>query len=212
MIQIAKIGVPAGAQGMIFSISNVCILAAINGFGSKASAGSAAALNFENFMFYIVNAFSQAAVTFTSQNYGAKKYDRCKKVFRICICFALVFCALMCMSFVAGREFFIRIYTTDPVVMKYGLMRMTHVLTLGFLISTYEVTGNTLRGIGYSVLPTVIILMGVCGFRMVWIYTVFQKYKSFSVLMTAYPITWVITGTIMLTVYFIISRKKLTEI
>lgn len=211
LIHISKIGVPAGAQGMIFSISNVCILAAINGFGSQAAAGSAAALNFENFMFYVVNAFSQAAVTFVSQNYGAKKHDRCKKVFRICLCFALVFCALMCMSFVVGRNFFIQIYTTDPVVIKYGLIRMTHVLTLGFLISTYEVTGSVLRGIGYSVLPTAIILLGVCGIRMVWIYTVFPKYKSFTTLMNAYPITWIITGTTMLMAYFIISRKRLTE-
>lgn len=211
LIQIAKIGIPAGAQGMVFSISNVCILAAINGFGSKAAAGSAAALNFENFMYYVVNAFAQAAVTFVSQNYGAKKYDRCRRVFHICLFFGLTLCAMMCISFVLGRNFFIQIYTTDPVVMKYGLIRMTHVLTLGFLISTYEVTGSVLRGIGYSILPTAIILIGVCGFRMVWIYTVFQKYKSFSMLMNAYPITWVITGSTMLLAYFVISRKRFAK-
>ena len=122
--KILVIGVPAGIQGMMFSIANVCIQSAINSFGSDAIAGSAASLNYEYFTYFLVNAFAQATVTFTSQNYGAGDYGRCKKIFHISMVFSLVSCGLLSMVFVLGRGMFLRFYTTDPAVLEYAMTRI----------------------------------------------------------------------------------------
>lgn len=211
LMDISKIGIPAGVQGMVFSLSNVCIQAAINSFGSDAVAGSAAAANFEYFNYFIINAFSQAAVTFVSQNYGAGKYDRCKKIFHWSMFFAMTFSTLFCIAMVRKSSLFIQFYTTEPVVVKYAVIRIAHIMTFAFLTATYEVTGSVLRGMGYSMLPALITVAGVCGFRLVWIYTVFRKFSTFEMLMDVYPITWIITGVAMLAAYFIVSRKHLRK-
>ena len=124
LIMILKIGAPAGIQGMVFSISNVFIQTAVNGFGSQAVAGSSAELNFEYITYYIVSAFSQTAVTFTSQNYGALQFDRCKKVFRLCMLFSCIFTGCVSVIFMLGSGFFITFFTTDPTVIKYAIIRM----------------------------------------------------------------------------------------
>lgn len=205
---IVKIGAPAGIQGMVFSLSNMCIQAAINGFGSSAVAGSAAAWNFEQFAYFVINAFAQTTVTFTSQNYGAKQYERCRKVYRLSMVSSMAFCALMCAVFIAGRGTFIRFYTTDPVVIEYAMIRMSHVLVLEFLTGTYEISGAALRGIGCSMLPSCLTLLGSCGFRLLWIYTVFRNSDNFGLLMSVYPLTWIITGTAVAAAYLIVRKKK----
>lgn len=207
LFKILRIGVPAGLQGMVFSLSNVCIQTAVNSFGSSAIAGSASAVNFEFFTYFVVSAFVQATVTFTSQNYGAKQYDRCKKVFRYCLMAAMTGTFVMGMFFLLGRNFFIRIYTVEPEVIEYALIRMTHVLICIFLPATYEISGAALRGIGYSMLPAIITIVGSCGFRIVWIYTVFRKLQTFEWLMNVYPATWILTGTMMMAAYFKIRQK-----
>ena len=207
MMRVIRIGVPAGIQGMVFSLSNVCIQAAINGFGSNAIAGSAAAVNFEFFTYFITNAFSQAAVTFTSQNYGARQYDRCRKIYRLTMLCGFIFTGILSMIFVLGRSVILRVYTVDPAVMEYALIRVLHVEILTCLPITYEVTGAALRGIGYSMLPAILTVFGSCALRILWIYTVFRVNPTFSMLMSVYPVTWIITGILVMGSYFLIRKK-----
>lgn len=208
--QIMKIGIPAGLQGMVFSLSNVVIQSGINSFGADAIAGSTAGQNFEFMAYYVVNAFGQAAVTFTSQNYGAKKYDRCKKVYRISMLYGEFITLGLSMIFWFGRYFFLSFFTTDPNVVQYACIRMFFISNLEFMTGTYEIAGGCLRGMGKSMLPTVITLLGSCAFRLVYVYTVFAWNHQFQVLMWAYPITWTITGSAMLFSYFKL-RKSLFE-
>ena len=205
--KILVIGIPAGLQGMMFSIANVCIQSAINSFGSNAIAGSAAALNFEFFAYFIVNAFAQTTVTFTSQNYGAGEVDRCKKVFRLNMVFSLVFCGMLSAIFVLGRGFFLRLYTTDEAVLVFAAQRLLIATTLELLTSTYEISAGAMRGLGHSLLPAIITCVGSCLLRLVWIATVCRMEHDFRILMIIYPISWVITGTAMLTAYFCIRKK-----
>ena len=205
--KILVIGIPAGLQGMMFSIANVCIQSAINSFGSNAIAGSAAALNFEFFAYFIVNAFAQTTVTFTSQNYGAGEVDRCKKIFRLNIIFSVLFCGLLSAAFVLGRGFFLRLYTTDEAVLVFAAQRLLIATTLEFLTSTYEISAGAMRGLGHSLLPAIITCVGSCLLRLVWIATACRMVHDFRLLMIIYPISWIITGTAMLTAYFCIRKK-----
>lgn len=205
--KVVQIGAPAGLQGAVFSVSNVCIQAGINGFGTAAIAGSAAALNFEYFTYFTTNAFGQAAVTFVSQNYGAKQYDRCKRAMWLSLLSGMAVTAIMCIIFVTGRETFVSIYTNDPAAIKYGIVRMVIVELFEFMVGLYEIPGGALRGIGHSLLPAVLTVFGSCALRIVWIYTVFQKFHTFPVLMSVYIVTWSVTSILVLGAYFMVTRK-----
>lgn len=205
--KILSIGIPAGLQGMMFSIANVCIQSAINSFGSNAIAGSAAALNFEFFAYFLVNAFAQAAVTFTSQNYGAGEPERCKKIFRISMVFSLVSCGLLSGIFVLGRGFFLRIYTTDQAVLEFATQRLLIATTLELLTSVYEISAGAMRGLGHSLLPAIITFVGSCVLRLVWISTACRMVHEFWVLLIIYPISWVVTGIAMMIAYGCIRKN-----
>ncbi len=211
LINILKVGLPAGLQGLVFSFSNVCIQAAINGYGSDAVAGSSVALNYEYIAYFIIASFNQAAVTFTSQNFGAKNYDRCKKVFRICMILGMVITGCTSLIFVANRTFFASLFTSDQKVIKYAIERMVYILTINFIANTYEVGGSALRGIGYSMTPSMLTVFGTCVFRLFWIYAVCPKYPVFGNLLIVYPISWVITGSAVLVVYFVIRKRVFSE-
>ena len=204
---ILKVGLPAGAQGSLFSISNVCIQTAINGIGSYASAGSAAALNFDFLVYYIVAAFTQAAVTFTSQNFGAGNYKRCDKVFGVTMLAGTGFTGLACIVCYIWSRPLLSIYSTSPEVLHYGDIRMIHVVAFLWMTNIYEISGGCLRGMGHSTLPSVMVLLGCCVLRIVWVYTVFAAHSDFTVLMNVYPVSWAITGTGTLTAYYLIRRK-----
>ena len=118
--KILKIGVPAGLQGMVFSLANVCIQSGINSFGAGGIAGSAVELNYEYFAYYLVNAFAQTVVTFTGQNYGAKDEGRCKKIFRLGMLCSVISCGVLSTIFVVFRTFFIGLFTSDPSVYHYA--------------------------------------------------------------------------------------------
>lgn len=205
--KILAIGIPAGLQGMMFSIANVCIQSTINSFGSAAIAGSAAALNYEFFSYFMVNAFAQAAVTFTSQNYGAGEYDRCKRIFRISMLLSLVSCGLLSGVFVIGRDFFLRLYTTDESVLVFANQRILIATTLELLTSIYEISAGAMRGLGHSLLPAIITFLGSCVLRLIWIATACRMVHEFWVLMIIYPISWVVTGIAMMIAYYCIRRK-----
>lgn len=208
VVKVIKIGAPAGLQGVVFSLSNVFIQSAINGFGTHAMAGSSAGLNYEYFTYYMINAFNQTAVTFTSQNYGAKDLERCKRAFRISLVTGMALTLVMSFIFVGATDFFAGIYTNDPVAIKYAIIRMKHVTLLECLTGVYEISGGALRGMGHSLLPALLTVIGSCGFRVVWLYTVFKVVPTFTMLMNVYPGTWVITGTMVMTSYLIIRKRK----
>ena len=210
LVRILRIGVPAGLQSMVFSLSNVIIQSVLNSFGTQAVAGSAVALNYENFSYFVVSSFTQATVTFTSQNYGAGNYDRCRKIFRLCIIMAMASAFCMSWIFILGRSFFTSVFTSDPEVQAYAIMRMETVLSLYLFIATYEIGGAALRGIGYSMTPALFTIFGTCVFRLIWAFSVSRVFHDFRVLMAVYPVSWILTGAAVLTAYFIIRKKALS--
>ena len=208
MKKMLRIGIPAGLQGMVFSIANIFIVAAINGYGSAAIAGSAAALNFELYCYFIMVAFCQAAVAFISQNYGAGKYDRCRRAFLYCMIMSVVCVGLCNLLIVLNGRWFISLFSSDPSVINYGLERLQYVLIFQFLASSYEISGAALRGLGYSMTPTLLVVFGTCVIRLGWVYYLGSRAGStYLELISIYPITWVITGVLVLTAYLLISHR-----
>lgn len=205
--KIFKIGLPAGLQGVVFSVSNVFIQTSINGFGDKAMAGNGDALYFETYVYYFVSAFVQAAVTFIGQNYAARNFERCKKIFWQSMLSALAVSTLLCVVFTLGGKYFIRIYSSDKEVIEYALMRFKYVLIFEMIACSYEIAGGALRAIGHSLLPAVITVVGSCVLRIIWLYTGFAANPQFWMLLIIYPITWAVTGTAMLIAYFVITKK-----
>ena len=207
MRKMLQIGIPAGLQGMVFSVANTFIQSAINNYGSDAIAGSAAALNYEVYCYFIMTAFCQASVAFISQNYGAGLYDRCRRIFRLCMLMSIVCCGAANIIIAFNAEFFIGIFSTNPEVIAYGTTRIHCILLLQFLASSYEISGSALRGLGYSMTPTILTIFGTCVLRLIWIYTVCADNNNFEMLLYIYPITWIITGSAVYIAYRRISRR-----
>lgn len=209
-----EIGVPAGLQGVVFSISNVIIQASINSYGFNAVAGSAAALNFEQYCYFIITAFNGAAISFVGQNYGAGNMDRVKRVFLICMGSGTAFCVALNLIFTGWSDFFLGLFTDSDAVKEFGTIRMRNVLLLQGLTCLYEIPGSALRGMGRSMLPTLLTVFGTCVLRIVWVYTVCPVWKGFHALMFVYPVSWTITGILVMTAYLItfnkISQKSVT--
>lgn len=199
--KILIIGVPAGIQGAIFSVSNVFIQSGINSFGENAIAGSSLALNFEYFTYDIAVAFAQAAVTFTGQNYGAGNLKRCKKIFWECMLFGIGFTQILCIIFLIWDDFFVGIYTTSTAVAAFGLSRLHHVCSLEGLTATYEVESAALRGMGKSLEPSIITVLGTVVFRVIWLLTIFKMVPTYEMLMNVYVASWIFTGGVLLLIY-----------
>lgn len=206
-----QIGVPAGLQGMVFSVSNVLLQASINGYGSDAIAGSAAAVNFEYYCYFIIGAFNGAAISFTGQNYGAGLNHRVKRIFAICLFMGFVGCAALNWFFIWQEDFFLRLFTDSPAVIAFGKTRMHIALAWQSIAAFYEISGSILRGMGKSIEPTLITVFGTCLLRIVWIYTIMPGWRGFDHLITVYPVSWAITAVMMLGLYFWQTRHLLTE-
>lgn len=206
--KVLVIGVPAGIQGAIFSVSNVFIQSGINSFGENAIAGSSLALNFEYFTYDIASAFAQAAVTFTSQNYGAGNLKRCKKIFWLCMLFGFIFTEILAVIFMVWDDFFVSIYTTSSAVAVYGLIRMHHVCSLEGITATYEVESAALRGMGKSVEPSIITIIGTVVFRLIWMVTIFRRIPTYEMLMNVYVASWIFTGIAIFIVYYQHMKKQ----
>lgn len=203
------IGIPAGVQGMIFSFSNVLVQTAINGHGADAIAGSAAALNFEYFCYFVISAFDGAAITFIGQNYGAGMVDRVKRIYWICMVSSVVCCGVLNGLFVCQSHFFLNFFSMDPSVQSFGKIRMSTVLSCQFIASSYEISASALRGMGKSILPTVLTIFGTCLLRICWVYTVCRIWNSFGTIMLVYPISWLTTGIMVCVAFYITAKKKL---
>ena len=209
--RMVKIGAPAGLQGVVFSLSNVFIQTGINGFGSSAIAGSATALNFEFYSYFLIAAFGQAAVTFTSQNYASCQFERCDRVFRISMFWGLLFTGASCALFAAFAEGFTLLYIADPDVIPWSVTRILRVERHEWLIAVYEIAASCLRGMGVSLLPAIITMMGTCVFRMIWISTIFAWSPTYETLLDVYPVSWIAMGTVMLLAYWLVRRKFFIE-
>lgn len=200
--KIIQIGAPAALQSAVFSLSNICIQTAVNGFGSSAVAGMTAALNFESIGYFIVSAFSQTGVTFIGQNYGAGQYGRCKKILRLCLTSGILGTIVVSFAFIFTRNTVIRIFTVDPAEIEYAMARFLYAIPFLFLTNTYEVIGSALRGMGRSTLPAIFTVLGTVVFRVFWVYVVFPLWNSFQMLILVYPVSWVLTGGMMILYYF----------
>ncbi len=212
MMRILKIGIPSGIQGMVFSLSNVCLQSGINSFGSDVVAGSAAAVNFEFISFFMLNAFTQACTTFTGQNFGASKTKRCDRVLVICL-FMSAACTLtsnICCWIFRGP--LVGLFTSDAAVVPYAYERLRRVLLFQSTICLYDSTGGALRGMGHSLTPSVITVFGTCVVRIVWVFLILKAGMGYAALLNAYPITWIITGVAVMVAYFIVRRREYSRL
>ena len=206
-IDIMKIGLPAGLQGCIFSISNVLIQSSVNSFGSTVMAGNTAASNIEGFVYVSMNSLHQTCISFTSQNFGAGKFKRIKKVLINCLVIVAITGLVLGNSAYFFGKYLLSAYNNEAEVISYGLIRLSIISTMYFLCGLMDVMVGAMRGIGYSILPMIVSLVGACGLRIVWIYTVFVKFRTLDILFISYPVTWTITFLSHLVCYYIVTRK-----
>ena len=206
-VDIMKIGLPAGLQGCIFSISNVLIQSSVNSFGSTVMAGNTAASNIEGFVYVSMNSLHQTCISFNSQNFGAGKFKRIRKVLINCLVIVAITGLVLGNSAYFFGKFLLSAYNNEAEVISYGLIRLSIISTMYFLCGLMDVMVGAMRGIGYSILPMIVSLIGACGLRIVWIYTVFVQFRTLDILFISYPVTWTITFLSHLTCYFIVTRK-----
>lgn len=206
--QIVRVGLPAGLQGTIFSISNVLIQSSINSFGSVAMAGNAASASLEGFMYTAMNSVYQAALSFAGQNMGARKYTRLKKVLTNCIAIVTTIGVGMGAIIYLLRYPLLNIYAPgEPDVIEYGIVRLEMFCLTYFTCGMMDVLVGQMRGMGYSIAPMIVSLVGVCGIRIGWIYTIFQQHHSLFSLYLSYPVSWVITGTVHFCAFLYLYSK-----
>ncbi len=197
-LDIIRIGVPAGLQGVVYSISNVVVQSSINSFGSSAIvAGNSAANNVENFVYIGMGAFTQACITFTSQNVGANNLGRVKDIYKQSM--FLTVASSVVIGFLAWYfgEFFLGFYTTDAAVIEAGMVRLLWVTMPLVLNGILDVFVCSMRGMGYSSMPTILMLVGICGVRLTWLWTVFPAHRSLDVIYMCYPLSWTVTSAIL---------------
>lgn len=210
LVKMVQIGIPAGLQGALFSISNVLIQSSVNSFGSTAMAGNTAASNIEGFVYTAMNAFHQAAISFTGQNYGAMKFRRVGRIAAICLGSVTVVGLFMGCGTYLGSGVLLKLYSPNMRVIRYGVLRMAYICTPYFLCGIMDVMVGVLRGMGYSIMPMLVSLTGACLFRVVWIYTVFQKIHTLECLYISYPISWSLTFLVHLICFAVVYRKVLS--
>lgn len=211
VIQIIKIGLPAGMQGAIFSISNVLIQSSVNSFGSVAMAGNTAAANIEGFIYTSMNSFHQTAVSFTSQNLGGKKYDRIGKVLRICLTLVFTVGLVLGLTALCFSRNLLHLYSSNPEVIDYGVSRMRVICLTYFSCGMMDVMVGSIRGLGYSIMPMIVSLVGACGLRIIWIFTFFIWHHSLFTLYASYPISWVVTFSAHVICYLMVRKKLLVK-
>ncbi len=201
---VLKIGIPSAVQGAVFCFANIFVQACVNTFGSSAIAGSTIAMNFEYFTYYVITAFGQTATTFTSQNYSAGQYRRCKKILLVCLILSIVSSMLLIEPLVIFRKFFAGFFSTEQMVIQQACLRVMCILFFEPLCNLYEIPAGVLRGSGHSLYPAVATIVGTCCFRILWMCTVFQKYHELNVLYYAFPISWVLTILLVVTGFMLI--------
>lgn len=207
LIDIIKIGLPAGAQGVLFNISNVLIQSSVNSFGYMTIAGNTAAVTIEGFIYTSTNALCQTSMNFTSQNLGARKYRRIDFILLYSILSTVVVGAVLgVIVYIFGYEI-LKVCVSNEEAISYGLIRLGIVGISYSLCGIMDVTVSSLRGLGFSLLPTIVCLFGACVFRIVWIFTVFKAHHSLRVLYMSYPLSWTLSSIILISGYMVIRKK-----
>lgn len=207
LVDIAKIGLPAGLQGSVFSISNVIIQSSINSFGSITMAGSAAASSLEGFVYTSMNAIYQAALTFTGQNVGAKQYKRINTICAQSLIIVTTVGIIGGIGIYLLGEPLVGIYDDNPQVIAEGVKRLGIISATYFICGAMDMMVGMMRGMGKSLMPMIVTVVGVCGVRIVWIYTVFAYYHSLFWLYVSYPVSWIVTLFIHCVCYFAVRKK-----
>ena len=206
--QIAKVGLPAGLQGMVFSISNVLIQSTVNSFGKVAVAGNTTASNIEGYIYVAMNSIYQAAITFTGQNVGARKYDRIARVARDSLLAVAGIGLVMGAFLMLFKRTLFGIYTGDDAVIAAAALRTNVIAPTYFLCGMMDTTVGLLRGMGSSVTPMVVSILGACVLRVVWILTIFPLDPTLTMLYISYPVSWFITFSAHIACYFFVKRKR----
>ena len=211
---IVRIGLPAGLQSLLFSISNVLIQSAVNSFGSATVAGSSAASNVEGFVGTTMNAYYNAAITFTGQNMGAKKYDRIDAIAKICTVLVFVTWILMSGATILFGRPLLGLYTSDSEVIEIGMLRIKVLMIAYFTAGIMNVFPGLTRGMGYSISPMMSTLIGACLMRIVWLKTVFKWYPTVAMLFACYPVTWGLAGLGQVCIFYYARyrHRKSTEL
>jgi putative MATE family efflux protein len=212
LLRMIRIGLPAGIQGSMFSISNVMIQSSINSFGDVVMSGNTAAGNIEGFVFTAMNAFHQTAVNFTGQNVGAGQYDRVKRILWTSLAsVGVAGLALGSLMYALGPQL-LSIYINDSAeAIGYGLVRMQYICAVYFLCGLMDVSTGALRGMGASLVPMIISVLGVCGIRLLWIYTVFEAYPTPDCLYLSYGVSWVATFLAQFAAFWWVYRKHMKK-
>lgn len=206
--RILKIGVPAGIQGAVFSLSNIVVQSAINSLGKVTMAASSAAFNVEVMAYYILNSFGQACTTFVGQNYGAGQVDRCRKALKLCLIESVIATACaVCIALLSGK-YLIALFNNDPEVIRLGMVRMKFIF-MSYIFSTiYDCMSGYMRGFGISLTPALLTIFGVCGTRIIWIYMVFPMSQTFETIMQVYPISLAINMVLIFCALIITRPSK----
>ncbi len=199
--KILHIGLPAGIQGMVFAMSNVVIQSSINSLGTAAMAAAAASVIIEFNIYCFVNGFSQATTTFVGQNYGARKLSRCFATTKTAFWVEGLFLLCITVPILFFGKHVIGFFNPDPEVIHLGVLRLWWVADMLYLNGAMDILSGALRGYGYSLPPAIVALVGICGVRLVWIYTVFAAHRDYLTLILAYPISWIIATAVLAVVY-----------
>ena len=206
LVKILKIGLPAGLQAIVFSSANIIIQAAINSLGTLVAAASSAAFNIEIFSYYVLNSFGQACTTFTGQNYGAKKIDRCRSSLRLCLLEGIVVEGLMVLFLlVFGKNLIAVFRPNNPELVEIGYVRVMFITVAHLFSLFYDVMSGYMRGYGISLSPAIVTMICICGTRILWINTVFEMYHSFPSIMIVYPIS---LGLNALAIFILLLIKR----
>ena len=204
-----RIGVPAGIQAIVFSTANIIIQSAINSLGTLVAAASSAAFNIEIFSYYVLNSFGQACTTFTGQNFGAKKIDRCKKTLKLCLLEGIVIEGLMVtFLLIFGRHMIALFRPGNPELVEIGYTRVMFITIAHLFSMLYDVMSGYMRGYGISLTPALVTMFTICGTRILWILFVFSQFHTFQSIMIVYPISLGLNSLAMLILLLIRRPAK----
>ena len=212
ILDIMRIGIPAGLSGAVFALSNVVIQSSINSFNSTdVVAGNAAGNNVENYVYIGYMAFTQATITFTSQCMGAGRLDRIKQIMVTTMAMVVVGAIIMGTAVYLAGPFVLRFYTDKPEVVAVGMVRIRLVASLLVLNGILDVFVNSLRGMGVSTLPTILMVVGICGVRLLWIYTMFPIHHTLESIYLCFPISWTVTSIVEFILWIIVYRRTMAQ-
>ena len=209
--EILMTGIPSAVQGAVFCFANIFVQASVNSFGKTAIAGSTIAMNFEYFTYYVITAFGQTATTFTSQNYAAGKYDRCKKILWLCLALSTVCSSIPIFTIALFRDFFSGLFTPEQAVIESAAMRILCILLYEPICNLYEIPAGVLRGSGHALYPAISAMIGTCAFRIIWICSAFQIRHTLPVLYHAFPLSWVLTILFVALGFQIVSDRSIAD-